>query len=80
MVNSPPDKQFPSQRGFPTPNSPPETVGCRIFSVPSDEEWFALYMHVDGSPQTIYITAEEMQRLIALLTVVSLNHIKDERH
>lgn len=30
--------------GFPTPNAMPDLTGCRVFSVPSDEEWFALLM------------------------------------
>src|SRR5664279_3127554 len=30
--------------GFPTPNTAPDTTGCRVFIIPSDEEWFALFM------------------------------------
>jgi hypothetical protein len=44
MTNSPPNKQFEGQTGFPTPNAPPEDSGCRVFVIPSDEEWFALFM------------------------------------
>ena len=43
-TSSDPNKQFPGQTGFPTPNAPPDLSGCRVFSVPSDEEWFALLM------------------------------------
>ena len=44
VASSPPNKLFPNQRGFPTPNSPPESAGCRIFSIPDDEEYYALVM------------------------------------
>jgi len=44
MSSSPPNKLFDGQTGFPTPNAPPEEIGCRVFSIPSDEEWFALFM------------------------------------
>lgn len=44
MTSSDPNKLFPGQTGFPTPNAAPDFSGCRVFSVPSDEEWFALLM------------------------------------
>lgn len=44
MASSPPNKLFDNQRGFPTPDAPPEETGCRVFSIPADEEWFALLM------------------------------------
>jgi hypothetical protein len=44
MSSSGPNKKFPGQTGFPTPNAMPDLTGCRVFSVPSDEEWFALLM------------------------------------
>ncbi len=44
MTSSPPNKLFPGQMGFPTPNAAPVDTGCRVFSVPADEEWFALLM------------------------------------
>ena len=44
MSSSIPDKQFPGQVGYPTPNAAPTENGCRIFSIPADEEWFALFM------------------------------------
>jgi hypothetical protein len=44
VSSSDPNKQFPGQTGFPTPNAMPDLNGCRVFSVPSDEEWFALLM------------------------------------
>jgi len=44
MSNSPPNKLFDGQRGFPTPNAAPDESGCRVFSIPSDEEYFALFM------------------------------------
>ncbi len=44
MASSDPNKEFPGQTGFPTPNAMPDLTGCRVFSVPSDEEWFALLM------------------------------------
>jgi len=37
-------KQFDSQFGFPTPDGIPETLGCRLFDIPSDPVWFALLM------------------------------------
>lgn len=44
MASSIPNKLFENQRGFPTPNAAPETTGCRVFSIPADEEWYALLM------------------------------------
>jgi len=44
MTSSDPNKLFPGQTGFPTPNAAPDMSGCRVFSIPSDEEWFALLM------------------------------------
>lgn len=44
MTSSLPDKLFDGQTGFPTPNAAPEINGCRVFSIPDDEEWFALLM------------------------------------
>jgi len=44
MTSSLPNKLFEGQTGFPTPNAPPEINGCRVFYIPSDEEWFALFM------------------------------------
>ncbi|HZZ99079.1 MAG TPA: hypothetical protein VFG51_04040 [Candidatus Saccharimonadia bacterium] len=45
MTSSLPNKLFDGQTGFPTPNAPPEENGCRVFRIPSDEEWFALFMN-----------------------------------
>jgi len=39
-----PGKNFLGQRGFPTPNSIPETSACRTFRVPADDEWLGLLM------------------------------------
>jgi len=44
MTSSLPNKLFDGQTGFPTPNAPPDLIGCRVFAIPSDEEWFALFM------------------------------------
>lgn len=44
MTSSLPDKLFDGQTGFPTPNAAPDINGCRVFSIPDDEEWFALLM------------------------------------
>lgn len=44
MANSQPNKLFDGQKGFPTPNAPPDELGCRVFSIPADEEYFALIM------------------------------------
>lgn len=44
MTSSLPNKEFDGQKGYPTPNAPPDENGCRVFSIPSDEEWFALFM------------------------------------
>lgn len=35
---------FDGQIGFPTPNAPPDETGCRVFIIPADEEYFALFM------------------------------------
>lgn len=39
-----PGKNYPGQRGFPTPNSTPSTTRRRIFVVPADAEWLGLVM------------------------------------
>lgn len=39
-----PGKNYPGQRGFPTPDSLPETSVCRTFRVPSGSEYLALLM------------------------------------
>jgi len=39
-----PGKNYPGQRGFPTPNSTPDTTARRIFVVPADAEWLGLVM------------------------------------
>lgn len=39
-----PGKNYPGQRGFPTPNSTPSTTRRRIFVVPEDAEWLGLVM------------------------------------
>ncbi len=44
VVSSLPNKLFPNQKGFPTPNAPPDEMACRTFSIPADEEWLALVM------------------------------------
>lgn len=44
MASSLPNKLFPNQKGFPTPNDPPDDTACRVFTIPADEEWLALIM------------------------------------
>lgn len=44
MASSAPDKLFPGQSGFPTPNEAPDEETCRVFSIPADEEYLALIM------------------------------------
>lgn len=44
MTSSPPNKMFGGQKGFPTPNYPPIDYGCRVFSLPANEEFYALLM------------------------------------
>jgi hypothetical protein len=44
VASSDPNKLFPSQSGFPTPNDPPDSTACRTFQVPADEEYYALLM------------------------------------
>lgn len=44
MPSSVPNKLYTSQHGFPTPNSPPDETGCRVFTIPAQEDWFALFM------------------------------------
>jgi len=39
-----PGKNYEGQRGFPTPNSTPETSACRTFRVPASDEWLGLLM------------------------------------
>jgi len=39
-----PGKNYPGQRGFPTPNSTPSETRRRIFVVPADAEWLGLVM------------------------------------
>lgn len=39
-----PGKNFPGQRGFPTPNSTPDDTIRRIFVLPGDAEWLGLMM------------------------------------
>jgi len=39
-----PGKNFPGQRGFPTPNSTPDSSVRRIFVVPKSAEWLGLIM------------------------------------
>lgn len=39
-----PGKNYPGQKGFPTPNSTPSETRRRIFVVPADAEWLGLIM------------------------------------
>lgn len=39
-----PGKNFPGQKGYPTPNSTPGEIARRIFVVPDSEEWLGLLM------------------------------------
>jgi len=39
-----PGKNWESQRGFPTPDSTPETSACRTFRVPASDEWLGALM------------------------------------
>lgn len=44
MASSGSDKQFPNQRGFPTPNNAPDESVCRVLSLPAQEDYLALAM------------------------------------
>lgn len=44
MASSGENKQFPSQSGFPTPNTAPDDTACRVLSIPAQEDWQALIM------------------------------------
>lgn len=48
-LSSLPNKLFPNQKGFPTPNAAPDINACRVFSIPADEEWLALVMGAVGA-------------------------------
>lgn len=39
-----PGKNFEGQKGFPTPDSVPETTACRSFSVPANDDWLGVLM------------------------------------
>ena len=39
-----PGKNFESDKGFPTPDSLPEDLGCRAFQLPNDADWYGLLM------------------------------------
>jgi len=43
MVTTP-GKNFLGQRGFPTPDTTPETSACRTFRVPDNDDWLGLLM------------------------------------
>lgn len=45
-----PGKNFPGQRGFPTPNSTPDDTVRRIFIVPNSDEWLGL---LEGAVQVL---------------------------
>lgn len=39
-----PGKNFPGQKGFPTPSDVPSDTACRSFILPDNDEWFGLLM------------------------------------
>jgi|SRR5882724_1310038 len=39
-----PGKNFPGQKGFPTPSDVPSDTACRSFVLPDNDEWFGLLM------------------------------------
>lgn len=39
-----PGKNFPGQKGYPTPNSAPEETFRRVFVLPNNDEWLGLLM------------------------------------
>ena len=39
-----PGKNFPGEKGFPTPNGTPPDPTCRIFRVPNSDDWLGLLM------------------------------------
>jgi len=45
-----PGKNFPGQKGFPTPNSTPDNTVRRIFVVPNSDEWLGL---LEGAAQVL---------------------------
>jgi len=45
-----PGKNFPGQKGFPTPNSTPDDTVRRIFVVPNSDEWLGL---LEGAVQVL---------------------------
>lgn len=45
-----PGKNFPGQKGFPTPNSTPDETIRRVFIVPNSEEWLGL---LEGAAQVL---------------------------
>lgn len=45
-----PGKNFPGQKGFPTPNSTPDDTVRRIFIVPNSEDWLGL---LEGAAQVL---------------------------
>lgn len=45
-----PGKNFPGQKGFPTPNSTPDDTVRRIFIVPNSDEWLGL---LEGAAQVL---------------------------
>lgn len=45
-----PGKNFPGQRGFPTPNNTPDDTVRRIFIVPNNEDWLGL---LEGAAQVL---------------------------
>ena len=39
-----PGKNFEGQKGFPTPDSAPDEIACRVFRVPASDEWLGVLM------------------------------------
>jgi len=39
-----PGKNYEGQKGYPTPDSVPDTIACRVFRVPDNDAWLGVLM------------------------------------
>lgn len=49
-----PGKNYPGQKGFPTPDTTPEEFGCRVFRFPNNDDWAGLLMGAIQSLESPY--------------------------
>jgi len=49
-----PGKNYPGQKGFPTPDTMPADQGCRVFRFPNNDDWAGLLMGAIQSLESPY--------------------------